>query len=72
MQARKLLPPAAELDELDEAGGLLELVELDDALDVLLPQAASSRMAVVPATPASSEGYLTDSPPLDQDRDVPG
>jgi hypothetical protein len=71
MQARKLLPDAA-LDELDDADEPLELAEPDGALDVLLPQAASSRIAAVPATPASSEGYLTDSPPLDQDRDVPG
>jgi hypothetical protein len=57
MQARKLLPDT----ELDELGELLALPELDGALDELLPQAASSRMAAVPATPASSEGYLTGS-----------
>jgi hypothetical protein len=60
MQARKL-PPVPELDELDEVDEPLGLVELDEALDELLPQAASSRMAAVPAIPASSEGYLTGS-----------
>jgi hypothetical protein len=60
MQARKLLPEA-ELDELDDADVPLALPELDGALDELLPQAASSRMTAVPATPASSEGYLTGS-----------
>jgi hypothetical protein len=59
MQARKLLPEP-ELDELGEADELLVLA-LDGALDELLPQAASSRIAAVPATPASSEGYLTGS-----------
>jgi hypothetical protein len=59
MQARKL--PEPELVELDDVAEPLVVPELDGALDELLPQAASSRIAAVPATPASSEGYLTDS-----------
>jgi hypothetical protein len=59
MHARKL--PEPEPDELAEGDEPLVLPELDGALDVLLPQAASSKMAAVPATPASSEGYLTGS-----------
>jgi hypothetical protein len=61
MQARKLLP-VAELDELDALGVLaaVELVELVELVpDELLPQAASSRAAAVPATTVISEVCLT-------------
>jgi hypothetical protein len=64
MQARKLPLPAAAL-ELVVAGAdvlvpdeLLEL-ELDDAVDELLPQAASRITAAALAAPASSEVCLT-------------
>src|SRR5579859_2855045 len=63
MQARKLPPVAAPL-ELDEAGAdvlvpaPLEL-EPDEAVDELLPHAASSRTTAALAVPASSEVCLT-------------
>jgi hypothetical protein len=64
MQARKFPEPDA-LAEPDAAGAdvlvpdeLLELV-LDDAVDELLPQAASRITAAALAAPASSEVCLT-------------
>jgi hypothetical protein len=63
MQARKFpLPEPDVLDELDELGALGAL-EADELLELapeeLLPQAASSRAAAVPATTVISEVCLT-------------
>jgi hypothetical protein len=66
MQARKLpLAEPVELDELDALGVLEadELLEL--APEELLPQAASSRAAAVPATTVISEVCLTVVPSED-------
>jgi hypothetical protein len=77
MQARKLPEAPDALAEADPlAAGALVAAELaalvagDDALDELLPQAASNTTAAALATPASSEVFLT-SPPLDQGWGVP-
>jgi len=62
MQARKLLPDA-EPAELAEAPAPDALLPFDGALDVLLPQAASSNAAAAAAEAVTIEVNLTPSPP---------